>query len=139
MSGKAFLKRGIALIGAFACAVFAARVAAALETTSAHVLLRTIGAALGAVLMLSGNFLPKMAEPLAPLSRYRTRRKSATRLTGWLFTLAGIGVIAIFLFAPLSDAPLAASALAVGAFAASAALALWERTGPSFAIDSPTE
>ncbi len=139
MSEKAFLTRGIALIGALACAVFATRIAAALEASSAHALLRAIGAALGAVLMLSGNFLPKMAEPLASHSRYRTRRKSATRITGWLFTLAGIGVIATFLFAPLSDAPIAASALAVGAFAASAALALWERIGPSFTIDPSTE
>ncbi|MFN0022509.1 MAG: hypothetical protein ACKVS5_01260 [Parvularculaceae bacterium] len=139
MSEKAFLKRGLALIGALACAVFATRIAAALEASSAQALLRAIGAALGAVLMLSGNFLPKMADPLSSRSRHRARRNSATRLMGWLFTLTGIGVIAIFLFAPLSDAPLTASALAVGAFAASAALALWERTGPSFTIDPPTE
>lgn len=139
MSGRRFLMRAIAFAGAILCAALATRFGALLEAPAAHALLRVIGVLLGVVLTLSGNFLPKLAEPVPARSSLRARRNAAERFTGWLLTAAGIGVIAIFLFAPVADAPLVAGALGIAAFAAAFALALWERAGPLLTLDPPTE
>jgi len=75
---------------------------------------RALGAIVGALAIVTGNFLPK----LRLLSGDPLRTAAAERLAGWMLVLTGIADIALFLFAPLEQARLVAALLGISATAA---------------------
>jgi hypothetical protein len=81
-----------------------------LDTDLAH---RLIGMGLGLMMVLTGNLLPK----LRPFKWMGSSTGSAAieRSSGWLFALAGIGWVALFALAPLSEARQIAALIGVGA------------------------
>jgi hypothetical protein len=74
---------------------------------------RTIGLAIGVMLVIIGNYLPK----LRPLNWVRANSNSTAneRLSGWILLLTGIVWIAFFTFAPLSQARHVSSLIAISA------------------------
>lgn len=75
---------------------------------------RIIGMAMGGLLIVAGNLLPKLVLPLG--GRRDNPRAAAERLAGLLFVMAGLVQIAAWLFAP-QDAPLIASIAGLSAVA----------------------
>jgi len=94
-----------------AVAVALASKAGILEAATAK---RGLGAIVGALAIVVGNFLPK----LRLLSGDPLRTAAAERLAGWMLVLTGIADIALFLFAPLEQAKLVAAVLGISAMAA---------------------
>lgn len=74
---------------------------------------RTIGFAIGLMLMVVGNSLPKL-RPLHS-SRAQTSSTASERLSGWALVLAGSACIGLFAFAPLNLARYAAAVIGIGA------------------------
>jgi hypothetical protein len=74
---------------------------------------RAIGLAIGLMLVTIGNYLPK----LRPMNWTRANANSTPneRLSGWILVLTGIAWIAIFSFAPLSQARHVSSLIAISA------------------------
>jgi hypothetical protein len=94
-----------------AVAVALANKAGILQAATAK---RGLGAIVGALAIVVGNFLPK----LRLLSGDPLRTAAAERLAGWMLVLTGIADIALFLFAPLEQAKLVAAVLGISAMAA---------------------
>jgi hypothetical protein len=74
---------------------------------------RGIGFSIGLMLVVVGNFLPKL-RPLH-LSRATANSAAIERLSGWTLVLAGCGWIALFAFAPLIQARYAAALIGIAA------------------------
>jgi hypothetical protein len=74
---------------------------------------RGIGLAIGLMLVIIGNYLPK----LRPLNWTRANASSIAneRLSGWILVLTGIAWIAFFTFAPLGQARHVSSLIAISA------------------------
>ncbi len=74
---------------------------------------RAIGLTIGFMLVVIGNFLPK----LRPLHSSRAKANSTAieRLAGWILVLVGCGWISLFMFAPLNQARFAAALIGIGA------------------------
>ena len=75
---------------------------------------RVFGLVIGAMIVVIGNFLPKMR----PLNMDRidpARTTAAERLAGWVLSLAGLVYIALFVFAPLNHARHVSSIIGIGA------------------------
>ena len=84
---------------------------------------RIIGLALGLMIILIGNSLPK----LRPFNRTRVNMRPATveRFSGWLLVLAGISWVALFALASLYEAKRVAALIGVGALAILAVSWIW--------------
>jgi hypothetical protein len=97
---------------------------------------RIIGLALGLMIVLIGNSLPK----LRPFNRTRVNMRPATveRFSGWLLVLAGISWVTLFTLAPLYEAKRVAALIGIGALTIVAVSWIWAavaavRTGASLA------
>lgn len=64
---------------------------------------RLFGLVIGAMIVVTGNFLPKM-RPLNMGRGSPAKTTAAERLAGWVLSLAGLAYIALFVFAPLEQA-----------------------------------
>lgn len=64
---------------------------------------RLFGLVIGTMIIVTGNFLPKM-RPLNLGRGDRAKTSAAERLAGWVLLLAGLAYIALFVFAPLNQA-----------------------------------
>ena len=84
---------------------------------------RIIGLALGLMIILIGNSLPK----LRPFNRTRVNMRPATveRFSGWLLVLAGISWVTLFALASLYEAKRVAALIGVGALAILAVSWIW--------------
>lgn len=92
---------------------------------------RAIGVLIGATIIVTGNFLPKIRPMSAPGSN-PAKATAAERLAGWLLVLAGAVYLALFLFAPLDLARLMAPVIGIVAVAIVALNWLWlARSGRS--------
>jgi hypothetical protein len=80
-----------------------------------EVMNRLIGVALGLMIILVGNSLPKMR----PFNRARLSGRAAAveRFSGWMLVLAGITWAALFSFAPLRQAKWLAGTIGIGSMA----------------------
>jgi hypothetical protein len=94
-----------------------------LEATTAK---RAIGALIGVMALVIGNFLPKL-RPLNSPDANPAKGMAAERFAGWILVLAGIAYIALFLFAPLDQAGRLSSVIGIGALMAIAANWAWLR------------
>lgn len=89
---------------------------------------RAIGVLIGATIVVTGNFLPKIRPMSAPAGN-PAKATAAERLAGWLLVLAGAAYLALFLFAPLDLARLVAPILGIAAVAVVAINWLWLARG----------
>jgi hypothetical protein len=71
---------------------------------------RATGLVIGILVIVTGNFVPKMRPLYAP-GRDPGRVNASERFAGWTLVLAGIGFIALFSFAPLDEARMLSSAI----------------------------
>lgn len=84
---------------------------------------RAIGFAIGLMLVITGNSLPKL-RPLHS-SRANANSTASERLSGWALVLAGSGWILLFAFAPLNLARYVAAVIGIGAVTLIAANWTW--------------
>lgn len=102
---------------------------------------RAIGMVIGAMFVLTGNFLPKM-RPLNTPGGDPARATAAERVAGWILVLVGITDVGLFLFAPLEVARSVSSIIGIGAIAVIAANWAWLARGLMFGgrqmTDGPT-
>jgi hypothetical protein len=84
---------------------------------------RIIGLALGLMIVLIGNSLPK----LRPFNRTRgnTRPAAVERFSGWLLVLAGISWVVLFALASLDEARRVAALIGIGALIIVAVSWIW--------------
>jgi hypothetical protein len=81
---------------------------------------RAIGLVIGVMVVVVGNFLPKL-RPLGSPGGNSAEATAAERSAGWVLVLAGITYIALFAVAPLDKAALLSSVLGIGALVVIAA------------------
>ena len=77
---------------------------------------RAVGMAIGAVLIVSGNVLPKFTLPLSMRTQNPERAMATERFAGWTFVLTGLVFVAAWLFVPLEHVKLVSSLVGLGAF-----------------------
>lgn len=115
---------GVLIIGVF---VFVA--AGEVDIIDAGVTKRAVAMIFGALLIVTGNLLPKIVRPLNAQFRNPTRTMTAERFAGWTFVLAGIAYIAVWALAPQKYAMLISSAVGLGAFVLVAGAWVWLTRG----------
>ena len=84
---------------------------------SGEVVQRGVEVIIGLGLTVYSNFIPKSVRGLRVSPERAARFQAARRLSGWMFTLAGLGFAAIWAFAPLSIAGATSMAVVGGAMA----------------------
>lgn len=91
--------------------------------------------AMGLVLMVTGNVLPKM--------RFFERRGfpaaraiAAQRLAGWTLVMAGLAIVGFWIFSATRETLLASSLVGLGAFALVGAAWTWLVLGPREPVDA---
>lgn len=72
------------------------------------------GIVLGAMAILTGNFLPK-TRPLETAAGGGPRTRAVERAIGWILVLVGVAFVVMFAFAPLARAKPLAAAAGIGA------------------------
>jgi hypothetical protein len=92
---------------------------------------RAIGAVIGVMFVVTGNFLPKMRPLNTPVTE-PTSATAAERVAGWILVLVGFADIALFMFAPLEVARTISSIIGIGAIAVIAANWAWLARGVLF-------
>jgi hypothetical protein len=75
---------------------------------------RGLGIVVGAMAILTGNFLPK-ARPLETAADVGPQTRAAERAIGWILVLAGVAFVVLFVFAPLARAKSLGAAAGIGA------------------------
>jgi hypothetical protein len=124
----------ILALAAVGLALVVARETAAVDASLAK---RALGALLGGVLVIAGNYLPTLVPPLAGRSVAAMADRAAERFAGWVSVLAGVACSAVWLFAPIDVVKLASSLIVLGAFGISAAH--WARRARTDRFDVDTE
>jgi|HubBroStandDraft_5_1064220.scaffolds.fasta_scaffold07627_2 hypothetical protein len=92
---------------------------------------RAIGAVIGVMFIVTGNFLPKM-RPLNTPATEPTSATTAERVAGWILVLVGFADVALFMFAKLEPARAISSIIGIGAIAVIAANWAWLARGVLF-------
>jgi hypothetical protein len=90
---------------------------------------RAMGLIIGAVIIVTGNFLPKTRPLTAPGVNPPGPAAAAERFAGWTLFVVGIAYIALFAFAPLDQARKISSILGIGAMIYVAASWAWMLRG----------
>ncbi|ESQ82030.1 hypothetical protein AEAC466_19115 [Asticcacaulis sp. AC466] len=96
-------------------------IASKLGVIEADMAKRICGIAFGVLLVVLGNFLPKVARPIGADADPRPIR-TAERMAGWLFVLGGLAYIAAWVFVPPGLNLMASSVVGLGVFAAASAV-----------------
>jgi len=90
---------------------------------------RAMGLIIGALIIVTGNFLPKTRPLTAPGVNPPGPAAAAERFAGWTLFVVGIAYIALFAFAPLDQARKISSVLGIGAIIYVAASWAWMLRG----------
>jgi hypothetical protein len=85
---------------------------------------RATGLVIGLLIVITGNFVPKM-RPLSAPGRDPSRVNASERFAGWTLVFAGIAYIALFAFAPLDRARMLSSTIGIAAMVLIAANWAW--------------
>ena len=90
---------------------------------------RTGMIAIGMVMVVAGNFVPKMR-----LFDYHgarpARALAARRFSGWALVMAGLAIVGVWIVSPGRETALASSLIGLGAFALIAGAWAWVMAGP---------
>lgn len=76
---------------------------------------RLIQVAIGVVLVISGNVVPKQLDKLSDDGCEPSRVQARKRLAGWTFVLAGLAYAIIWIVAPIDRAPMISMCVVGGA------------------------
>jgi len=93
---------------------------------------RGLGLIIGVVVVITGNFLPKIRPLNAPGVNPAKATAIAERFAGWILVLVGIAYVGMFAFAPLEQARTISSILGIGAMVLIAANWAWLVRGALF-------
>ncbi len=85
---------------------------------------RVVGILFGAILIVTGNLLPKIVQPLKASLQGAANTKAVERFAGRTFVLTGVLYIAVWVFAPKEHAMLISSAIGLIAFAVVGAICI---------------
>ncbi|MGH8427287.1 MAG: hypothetical protein ACRES7_04800 [Gammaproteobacteria bacterium] len=99
---------------------------------------RAIGVLIGVTIIVTGNFLPKIRPMNAP-GCDPVKATAAERVAGWMLVLSGLAYLALFIFAPLDRARLAAPIIGLAAIVVVAVNWLWLACGSLFGTGRATE
>lgn len=77
---------------------------------------RLMGMLMGAVVVMSGNAIPKTLVPLARLSCAPSREQTLRRVCGWAAVLGGLGYTLAYALAPMTIAGQLANGILAPAF-----------------------
>lgn len=99
---------------------------------------RVLGLVIGAMIVVTGNFLPKM-RPLNLGRGNPARTTAAELLAGWVLVLAGLAYIALFIFAPVNQARHFSSVIGIGAIGIIAVDWIWLALYMLFATPKPAD
>lgn len=116
----------------FAAAAAALAIAQKLGVIDAAVVKRAMGLIIGVMVVVIGNFLPKIRPLNAPGVNPEKATAVAERFAGWMLVLAGVAYVALFAFAPLEQARSVSSVLGIGAMVLIAANWAWLVRGALF-------
>ena len=97
---------GAALLIAVALAMSAARALGVVDRDDSEIALRAFGVVNGMILVFYGNIVPKRPVRYDPDAADPGRKPALLRFSGWVFVLAGLAHIAIWLIAPFGRAAL---------------------------------
>jgi hypothetical protein len=86
---------------------------------------RAQGVAIGLVLMVIGNMVPKIIGPLAAGRCSPAQLQSDQRFAGWAFTVAGLAYAVVWMFAPLAPAQTASTLFCAAAVVLVAGRLAW--------------
>jgi hypothetical protein len=101
---------------------------------------RIVGSMFGLIMMVSGNYLPKVVLPVSARRRNPARAMAAERAAGWIFVLAGLISVAVWALVPIEKVMLTASVIGLGAFLLVGANWVWLVVGRTeVAVDTPDE
>jgi len=109
------------IIGIFVTGVMGFAVAKELGSIDGYLAKRSIGIILGLLLIMMGNFLPKIVRPLAEQAGNPARAMAAERFAGRMFMLGGLAYISVWIYGSQESAPLISSLIGIGAFVLAAA------------------
>ena len=126
---------GFLILTALAIAIAIARAAGIVEVAVEQ---RVLGLVIGAMIVVTGNFLPKM-RPLNTAHGDPAKTTAAERLAGWVLSLAGLAYIALFVFAPLDQARHVSSIIGIGAIVLIALDWTWLARSVLFRARQPVE
>lgn len=115
-SERRFLFLSVVLAGFMIAVSLGTALAGALGFGGSALRDRATGIAMGLVLVAMGNMVPKVLGPLTPKRCSSARTQSLQRFTGWIFTLAGLAYVGVWILlsVPEADAiatPVCATAL----------------------------
>jgi len=105
------------IVGGLVAAVLAFALAKESGRIESSLAKRAVGMIFGAILIVTGNFLPKIVQPLNTEPQSAAKTKAVERFAGRTFVLAGILYIAVWVLARPEHAMLISSAVGLIAFA----------------------
>jgi hypothetical protein len=105
------------LVGGLVIAVLVFALAKEFSVIDGAIAKRVVGMLFGAILIVAGNFLPKIVQPLNAQPRDMAKTKAVERFAGQTFVVAGIVYIAVWVLARPEHAMLISSAIGLIAFA----------------------
>ena len=94
---------------------------------------RAVGMMIGAVLIVTGNVLPKFVLPLRIRAQHPAQAMATERFAGWTFFLTGFVFVLVWLFAPIEYVKVVSSAFGLGAFLI--VLTVWARALHRMKVD----
>jgi hypothetical protein len=98
------IRRGLWMAGALIGAALLLKWLSSAGVIAGDTSQRLIQVAIGAVLALSGNVIPKQLQKNSDDSCEPSRQQSRRRFAGWAFVLAGLAYAIIWLVAPIESA-----------------------------------
>ena len=101
---KQILLSSISLAGLILALAFGLEIARTLHLIASQMPDRLVAVALGVILMLIGNQLPKLLQPMQDEQCQSARSLALKRFAGWMLVLAGFGYGLVWLILPVSDA-----------------------------------
>ncbi len=110
-----------AIVGILIAGVMGFAVAKETGVIDGYLAKRSIGVIFGLMLVLMGNFLPKITRPMSAQASNPAKAMAAERFAGRVFVLGGIAYAAVWIFGPQESAPLISSLTGLGAFGLAAA------------------
>lgn len=130
------------VIGAFLGFTAAAATLAMAEkmgVLEAAVVKRALGLILGVLVVVIGNFLPKIRPLNAPGVNPTKAAAIAERIAGWILVLVGLAYVVLFTVAPLQQARTMSSILGIAALVLIAANWAWLLPGAIFGSRDTSE
>ena len=129
------VRRGVATAGLILAISLGAKLGVALGAVHyGDIALRATMAIVGAFLAVTGNAIPKTLTPLASLQCDSAKVQAVQRLTGWIWTLAGLAVAIAWLTLPINVAEAMSYLLLPSAILVTVGQAVWLRRAKPSAL-----